>query len=343
MRTAELAKPSVPISYVLLTLELAAEHGVSREALFKGMAIAPELLLQPDARMGLMQYGHLCVRALQLSREPALGYEFGLRSNLTAHGFLGFGLMCQPTLRDAVEFAVRFFTPLRLPGWDMRFFVEGSQAVAQAYETVPYGLLRQYALDMILISLVTTFRPLLPPQPDIELWFDCPEPPYYARYRSRLPAIRFGAAANQMRCPAAYLQRPIETANAVTGQLVTRECERELALLGRTDDTLQRVRAALVNEQNNYPPLEAVAKRLCMSTRTLVRRLGDHGTHYRDLLDEARHRDSLRLLEDPTLSLEVVASRLGYSSAANFSRAFRGWTGTSPGSFRDSMAAAIPA
>lgn len=330
----ELRKPTVPIGYVLLTLQLAAERGIGPEAMLKDVRFPLELLDQPDSRLGLLEYGQLCLRALHLAREPALGYEFGLRNSLTAHGLVGFGLMCQPTVRAALEFASRYFAPLRVPGWHTQLLVEADQAVVQVHETVPYGLLRQYAVDMLMVSFVTTLRPLLPADSALELWFDCAEPSYYHRYRDRLPPAQFSKGANQLRFPAIHLMRALPGANAVTARLVARECERELALLGHTEDLLERVRAALLNEHGQYPDLDAVAARLFMSSRTLKRRLQQHGLSYQHLLDEARKRDCMRLLEDPTLSLEDIASRLGYTTATNFGRAFRRWTGRPPGSFR---------
>ncbi len=333
MTPDELTKPTVPIAYALLTLELAAERGVSREAMLEGIELETGLFEQADARIGLLEYGHLCIRALQLTGEPALGYEFGLRNNSTLHGFYGFGVMTQRTLREAIEFAVRFAS-LRMPGWKLRFFVDGSQAIVEARETVPFGVLRQYAQDMFLVGLVTSFGPFLSSRDEVELWFDCPEPEYYARYRDRLPPARFSKGAMQIRFPAERLTRSLVTANAVTARLVARECERELALLGETEDLWERVRAAIVNEKGGYPNLDAVARRLYMSSRTLKRRLKTHGTSFQQMLDDARKRDSIRLLEDRTLSVEEISHRIGYSAPANFLRAFRKWTGKTPGSFR---------
>jgi AraC-like DNA-binding protein len=333
MTPDELTKPTVPLAYVLLTLQLAAERGVGRDAMLKDLDIGPELLEQPDTRIGLLRYGRLCLRALALTNEPALGYEFGLRNNLTTHGFYGFGVMSQTTVRDSLEFAVRFAS-LRMPGWTLRLFTEGDRGVVEAREAVPFGILRQYALDMMLISLFKSHQPFMAAPESTELWFDCEEPAYYARYRDQLPRVRFSAGANQIRFPAEWLTRPLTTANAVTARLVARECERELALLGHTEDLLERVRATLVNDRGRYPDLATVAKRLYMSDRTLKRRLQKHSISFQQLLDEARKRDSIRLLEDPTLNLEEIAERLGYSASANFARAFRKWTGHSPGDFR---------
>lgn len=337
MTPDELRKPSVPIAYVHLTLQLAAERGIDQQRMLKGIPLTPDILEQADARIGLMEYGQLCVRALHLTGEPGLGYEFGLRNSFTTHGFYGFGAMSQSNIREAIEFSVRF-APIRIPGWELRFFIEGTQAVIDARETVPYGMLRQYALDMILVTLTSSLRPLLAfSQSHLELWFNCAEPEYYPRYRDRLPPARFSMAANQIRFPAQYLTAPLATANAVTARLVARECERELALLGYNEDMLERVRATLINEQGRYPDLETAAKKLYMTSRTLKRRLHSHGISFQKLLDEARHRDSVRLLEDPSLSLEEVANRLGYTAPANFSRAFRKWSGRTPGDFRASL------
>src|SRR5262249_20172874 len=151
-------------------------------------------LEQADARIGLLEYGHLCIRALELTGDPALGYEFGLRNNSALHGFYGFGVTSQRTLREAIEFGVRF-AGLRMPGWKLRFLVEGSHAVIEGRETVPFGILRQYAQDMFVVGLITSFGLS---REEVELWFDCPEPKYYARYRDRLPPARFSKGAIQI-------------------------------------------------------------------------------------------------------------------------------------------------
>ncbi|AXQ30642.1 AraC family transcriptional regulator [Solimonas sp. K1W22B-7] len=96
-----------------------------------------------------------------------------------------------------------------------------------------------------------------------------------------------------------------------------------------------RVRTALEAQQGDYPTLQQVAARLCVSARTLKRRLKQIGSSYRQLLDAVRLVHAMELLQRTGLSLEAIALRLGYSSSANFSRAFRRWTGMPPGHFRN--------
>jgi len=91
---------------------------------------------------------------------------------------------------------------------------------------------------------------------------------------------------------------------------------------------------ALDGAGGNYPSLKLMASRLCLSPRTLKRRLRAQGLSFRDLLDGARYRVALRLMPDRTLGLDDIASQLGYSSVANFARAFRRWSGLPPGVYR---------
>jgi AraC-like DNA-binding protein len=71
-----------------------------------------------------------------------------------------------------------------------------------------------------------------------------------------------------------------------------------------------------------------------VSPRTLKRKLADLGTGFSELLEEQQRERALMLLRSEQLSLEDVAARVGYSDVANFTRAFRRWTGLTPGAYR---------
>jgi len=338
MDAEDLFKPSVPVAYGLLTIELAVEHGAARASLLAGLDIPDEVLATPEARLSMDQYSRLIDRSLRLAGDRGLGYEFGLRSNVTAHGLIGLGLISQTTVRDAIEFGIRFVR-LRTPIFDVRLLTEGERGIIDVREAIPFGRLREYAFDMLLVTWARMAKVLGGARDvELELWFDYREPDYYARYRDRLPPTRFAMGANQLRFPAGYLDLPIETANPITAKLVTDSCNRELEVLSYSEDFPARVRAALVAENGGYPDLETVAARLFVSERTLKRRLVKSGFTFRTLLDEARCRDAIRLLRDPTLSVEAISELVGYADPANFTRAFRKWTGTSPGAYRARLA-----
>jgi AraC-like DNA-binding protein len=324
-------QPAVPIAYALLILELASECGVTREAMLANSNIPADILDKPDARLSLEAAGELLLRAILLSKDQAFGYAIGLRSNITSHGFLGYGLMSYPTLREAIAFGAKFLQ-LRLPILNLSVITESDEAALIVTETAPLGELRQCIFDLFLVGLWRMMPTLTVSQLNtgVELWFDYPQPDYYEHYCDRLPVMRFSMPSNQIHFPASYLDRPIKTANPVTAKLVTDQCAKELSFLGFTENFLAQVRAILNHEQGAYPDQETLAAQLHMSGRTLKRKLQQHGVSFQSLLDETRKRDAMALLQNSALSIEEVAARIGYTDRANFTRAFRKWTGFPP-------------
>lgn len=336
MRQDDIGRPFVPVVYGVLIQDVAERHGVDRQALLAAAAVPPGLLDDPNGRLSQLQAGTMLYQAIALSREPALGYEIGLHSSLTSHGLMGYGMISSSTLREAIGLSVKFLQ-LRLPMFRMRLFTDGGHAVIEISEAMPLNAaVRQCLFDLFLVGMarvapaLTGFR-----MPEIELWFDGAEPAYYARYRERLPPVRFGMGANQLRFRSTYLDLRPDTANPVTAKMVEEQCRRELEQLGFAGDVSGQVRAMLCNAQGDYPGLEQVAGRLHMSSRTLKRKLREQNTSFHQLLEETRRAESIRLLRTTALSVEQIAERLGYSDPSNFCRAFRKWTAASPNGFRE--------
>ena len=80
--------------------------------------------------------------------------------------------------------------------------------------------------------------------------------------------------------------------------------------------------------------IDAVARELGCSRQTLYRRLKAEGVTFATLLDDLRRRLALRFVREQGLPVKEAAWRLGFSDPAAFSRAFKRWTGTSPGAAR---------
>jgi AraC-like DNA-binding protein len=83
--------------------------------------------------------------------------------------------------------------------------------------------------------------------------------------------------------------------------------------------------------------LELVADMLCLSPRTLRRRLSAEGKTFSDIVDTWRFKSSLDLLAQENFRINAIAERLGYANAPNFERAFKRWTGQTPGAYRDAL------
>lgn len=91
------------------------------------------------------------------------------------------------------------------------------------------------------------------------------------------------------------------------------------------------------------PDMEAVASDLCLTPRTLRRRLDDEGTTFSAIRDEVRLALAEELLSMTELSIGEIAGRLGYADPTCFTNAFKGWKdGMTPLAWRRHVEAGMP-
>ncbi|MDH5753102.1 MAG: AraC family transcriptional regulator [Deltaproteobacteria bacterium] len=85
---------------------------------------------------------------------------------------------------------------------------------------------------------------------------------------------------------------------------------------------------------NGDPSLEVVSKRMGTSTRSLQRKLAEHGLNYRNLIQKIRQELAASYLNNNQFNINDVSLMLGYSEASTFTTAFRKWHGITPSNFR---------
>ena len=95
-----------------------------------------------------------------------------------------------------------------------------------------------------------------------------------------------------------------------------------------------RIRDIIINSNDGFPNKEQVARQLNVSIRTLARNLEGQNTSYRRVVDTLRKDMAVSYLQRSNCCVDDVADILGYSSGANFGRAFKKWTGHTPINFR---------
>jgi AraC-like DNA-binding protein len=148
--------------------------------------------------------------------------------------------------------------------------------------------------------------------------------------------VHFGSDRDAIR----VAQRTLATPNRVGDASIARFFDTLLDTeIGRLDDTVpldrrvrDRVSTAL---SGGVPALSEVARELGMSGRTLQRRLAARSTSFQALVDEARRHLALRLLRgEDDVALTEVTYMTGFSDQSAFTRAFKRWTGQTPGAYR---------
>lgn len=328
------ARSTLPGGYARELVDLCARFDVTPGRLVEGIGLSLATLEDPSARVDLGTFTALVRRAEELTGQPGLAYYAGLHTRVSWHGFLGFAAMTAATLGEALELAERYGR-IRAEAISLVTSTTGEEASVVLVEHTPLGELREFFVTALFIGLALIGESLVGRAIEGRIDMTHAEPPYFRKFAAavpRLASVRFGQAVNRAVFPASTLGLPITSADPAATRLARDQCERELHALGEGAPVVSQVRALLRDDLSLTLP--EAAKRRAMSPRTLKRRLAEQGTTFSALADEARRQEALVLLLDPRWTIEAIATRLGYSDTANFSRAFRRWTGKTPGEAR---------
>jgi len=172
---------------------------------------------------------------------------------------------------------------------------------------------------------------------ELSIGFPFAAPAWAERLEAALPyRCRYGGIRLVFEFDTGSLEQPSVTMDPGIHADAIRECERQLAAMRKT--TLSdRVRLYLRSREDRWPSLEEVAGFFNVSARTVIRRLKTEGCTFQQLLDELRAERSAWYLRNTSLSVEEIASRMGYLDTTNFSRAFRRWHRMTPTEARPLM------
>lgn len=327
--------PLLRAAAVVPVWQFLAGFGAPATCFLERARIPERVIHEPEALVPHRFVAHLLEDAARREGIETLGLRMGLAARTETFGFFGRRLFQAPTLYDALETARRLCHghhsgqryALRQVDGEVRFEHHFSRTLEGSGDQV-----EQYSLGCEL----SFFRSVLGPS-----WR--PVRVYAKRGLTRRIAeegflagtdVVFDQEASGVAIPRALLWTPVGAPPA------TAPADDESALRWRTSapaKDLPRAARQLLAELLGSRPLglQVLADATGTSARTLQRHLGAFGTSYERLLDEARLEAAQRLLRTGRHLVGDVARELGYTDAAHLTRAFRRWTGTTPGRFRD--------
>ena len=326
-------RADVSAEYAMGLLQLLEQRNISIELALEDTGIST-VQLDGGLRLTTQQDAALLANAVRLTGDLGMGFELGLCCTLTWHGLLGLGLMSSRTLRDALRLWAEYLD-LRTAGFCIDLHEQDGLAELNIQDLAPGATMRNCALER-LATMTACLGTQLTGQalPDIEMWFRGGQPSYTFAYLDRLAKMRFSTGLCQVRMPSNYLDLVLPSAQALVSRQVRQQCERERIMHGQNNCLVARIKNRLLLEDGTYLGMEEMAQTLCMSSRTLKRKLRYLGFNFRQLVDEARKQEVLRDVLNTMMTVDEIANRRGYSDAANLTRAFRRWTGESPSQYR---------
>ncbi|UHA74598.1 AraC family transcriptional regulator [Paenibacillus sp. 481] len=148
--------------------------------------------------------------------------------------------------------------------------------------------------------------------------------------------IRVGATCNRLTLHRSDLDLPFTSYNEELLEILTPVLDRSLNEHQHSHSFTEMVKWIIKRSlTGGNPNIQAVAKELGMSDRTLQRRLTDKNTSFKQLLTRAKHEQAREYLRDPSLDIKEIAFLIGYEDQNSFYRAFRLWEGVTPSAWRN--------
>ncbi len=147
--------------------------------------------------------------------------------------------------------------------------------------------------------------------------------------------VSFGKSTNALLFDKKYLELPVVLPDKELLYVFENHAEDVLIKLSNNESITRKVSSFLVKMIHDKPPtLETVAKKFFMSVRKLQLLLENEGTTYKNILNTIRKELAFNYLRDNQISVAEVSYLLGFSEPSAFHRAFKKWTGKTPGNYR---------
>jgi len=316
-------------------VEMLGEEGLDTRALLAAAGIDPCELEGSDARVATEKISRLWELAVERSGNPAIGLARHHIARPAAFDVVGYTMMSCNNLHAAFERLIRYLLILsdaltmtmieERAGWRVTFVLLGGE------RPVPRQRIEFIFITVISFCRWITGRDVHPLAVDLPYPTPKDPTPYRAAYCC---PVSFDASGASMLFGNADLSTPLPTSNPLLADLHERFAGEYLAHFDHAQ-TSYRAREVIIRRlPDGEPRRDEIASALCMSERTLQRRLEEEATSFVELLDDTRRELAEQYLGRLNLSLGQAAYLLGFADQSSFFRACRRWFDASPGQYR---------
>jgi AraC-like DNA-binding protein len=323
--------------------EMLAAEGLNVGALFAASGVDAAALEAPGARLQTERISHLWELAVQQSGNPALGLAQHHVARPASFDVVGYTMMSCADLHAAFERLIRYMLILsdaltmtmdeERDGYRMSFVLFGGD------RPIPRQRIEFIFVTVMSFCRWISRREIYPRT--VEFGYPPPADPTLYRDVFRCP-VSFDAPRHSILFARTDMTAPLPTSNPQLAELHERFAGEYLRQFDHAE-TSYRVREAIVRRlPDGEPRRDEVAGELCMSERTLQRRLETEATTFLQLLDDTRRELAEQYLGRLNLSLAQAAYLLGFADQRSFFRACKRWFKLSPGQYRTQLQGLAP-
>jgi AraC-like DNA-binding protein len=324
------------VTSVQILVALGVEYGASLSALLRDTGLDkvkitnPETVVEASSEMAIIRN-----LLAELPNIAGLGLLAGGRYHLSTYGIWGFALASSPTTRKAMELSQNYQElTFVFSGFTVKEEGDYASLVFDS-SNVPRDI-ALFSIEREIHAAMIIMREMGGLKSGAEwVTFQHARPPHGALYEALFDGrVEFSAAHNKLIFPRTLLDEPRVAGNDATATLLDKQCSELVAKRMARQGVSGRVRDILLRQRPMSMDMELVAESLCMTSRTLRRKLAVESTSFRQLVDEIRMTLGEEMLTGTRLSVEQIAERLCYADASSFSQAFKRMSGQTPGVLR---------
>jgi len=330
--------PSVLASWVLAIDRGIQSYGINSEPLLEKAGIDSMLLKQHEARIPLANTNKLWHLAVQATGDPLIGLRIPEYITINTLYAVDAAAQASETLRDLLISTCRF-SQVATSGVELTLMEEHNLCQLRfdpQYKEAPCD----ESMDAFLATIFATIKPVLhfPDRFFCSIQVARARPIDFERYEKQFGCvIKYDRPQYIIDLNARLLDEKLPGANPEISRFSEEVLTSYLARF-RDQDIEMKTRGAILSAINEGQLSKCdVAKRLNMSVRNLGRKLNEVDITFSQLVDSIRQEKAISLIKQSNICLGEIAFQLGFIDTSSFCRAFRRWTGMTPGQYRETL------
>jgi AraC-like DNA-binding protein len=334
--------PRVLSSWTRVLLDALDDRGIDGMKLAATVGLKASDFKNPNASLAISKTSAFWQAAVDETGDDALGLWVSRYVKPTSFHAMGFATMASHSLLDAFQRMERY-SEIISNAERLRVELDDRDCICIIESRSPVYSASAISLDAILSQIVRFVRFLSDPyEPPKSLSLVRERPKNHQDFSEffRCP-ITFSAPVNKLIFASEFAKRPLSSANIMLAEqhdMITANFIDSLS----DDPFAEKLRKTVIDQlPSGNSSIKSVAVSTGTSVRSLQRWLAGSGQSYSEYLGALRRELAEYYLTETDLPVTEISFLLGFGSTSSLSRAFAGWTDTSPRAFRNSSTPAL--
>lgn len=329
---------TVSLTWVKRLILFAEQNGCERKVLFKKSGLDPDVLEQAQ-RLTMDQTVSLWGACISETADPFFGLHFGEQVRPSTFHIVGYTLMNAENLSEAFDKLSRYQRLISDGGALQKLPV--SNGVWLIYhprpETIPfyYHQIDAVLAAVLIFSRWVTGKNIQP----IDVTFKrsaLEDSSEYERVFGVVPTLN--SACDAILISHDALTDSLLEADKELCEIHEKHAKQRLTELQSINSLADRATSIIKSTMTDHVVDRAfVAQKLGLSEKALQRKLSEDGVTFQQLYNDTRKKMAIDYLSETDIQLAEIAPMLGFADSSAFYRAFKRWTGCTPGDFRNSL------